>query len=489
MIHIPDEDFWETIDLPKVQARTFQRLRLTWAAPVGNWKGLFGNMLRGQRIFIECTSTYLSGGNTGIQRVVRNMVNCCLAAGQQVGVRCEPVIWDELHGQFTRIQEVGVAPSDDIWSRPEEKNLLQLGKEAINRMPLTIRNVLLRPSAKVLLKTMAKAIERHVWSRQQRAKGKMVQIGANDILFLLDATWNISPWSGVNKAKRRGAKIGAIVYDLVPVVKPTAFVEELVRSFRTWLKHILACSDFLICISETVAKEAAIHLRPQSPRIEQGDIRIGFSHLGVGLDHANRYGPVRNEVRAIFQDANAQRPYLCVSTIEPRKNHGYLLDAFDLAWASGSQASLIVVGKKGWKCDGVLKRLAGHPMLGKRLWAFHDLNDDEVAHCYRHARANISASSIEGFGLPIVEALSMGCRVWLSDIPVYREVGGDFCLYFDLASPESLKKMLLADDRPDRIRPPRPLSEFTWPDWRISTEALIRRILELAPPTSSRNTL
>ena len=140
----------------------------------------------------------------------------------------------------------------------------------------------------------------------------------------------------------------------------------------------------------------------------------------------------------------------------------------------------LLVGKKGWKCEDLLGRLDRHPMRGRRLWVFHDLNDDELDGCYRGARAMVSSSRIEGFGLPVVEALSRGCPAWLSDIPVYREVGGDFCLYFSLASPASLAGMLEANERPGGIQPPRPAAEFHWPNWEASTEGLLRQIRKLS---------
>ena len=46
-----------------------------------------------RRILIECTPTYLHGGNTGIQRVTHNIVNNCRAVGEKSGVECQPVIW------------------------------------------------------------------------------------------------------------------------------------------------------------------------------------------------------------------------------------------------------------------------------------------------------------------------------------------------------------------------------------------------------------
>ena len=66
------------------------------------------------------------------------------------------------------------------------------------------------------------------------------------------------------------------------------------------------------------------------------------------------------------------------------------------------------------------------------------VDDAEVEHAYRNARAMVCGSIAEGFGLPIVEALRHGQTVIASDLPIHREVGGAACDYFDLAGPEWL---------------------------------------------------
>jgi alpha-1,2-rhamnosyltransferase len=186
-------------------------------------------------------------------------------------------------------------------------------------------------------------------------------------------------------------------------------------------------------------------------------------------------------VREVFDNAGRPGPYLCVATIEPRKNHRYLLDAFDLAWTHGADAKLCVVGREGWKCAHVLKRIQKHPELGRRLFIFNDLSDGELKYCYGNAAAVILPSIAEGFGLPVVEALSLGCRAWLSDIPVFREVGRDYCLYFDLGSPQSLADLIMRDERGLLEGPARPPAEFLWPDWQESCRELLEKIRELAP--------
>jgi hypothetical protein len=94
-----------------------------------------------------------------------------------------------------------------------------------------------------------------------------------------------------------------------------------------------------------------------------------------------------------------------------------------------------------------MARIRSHPRLGKQLFTFHDLKDHELQHCYRTGMGVIFPSIVEGFGLPIVEALWHGQRTLASDTPIHREVGGEHCHYFDLGSPDSLVELLIEFER------------------------------------------
>ena len=69
---------------------------------------------------------------------------------------------------------------------------------------------------------------------------------------------------------------------------------------------------------------------------------------------------------------------------------------------------------------------------------FHGgVSDEEYAHILSTATALVSASLNEGFGLPLIEAMAGGTPIVVSDIPIFREIGGDAAEFFDSGSPES----------------------------------------------------
>ncbi|MGV8743960.1 glycosyltransferase, partial [Pseudomonas aeruginosa] len=83
---------------------------------------------------------------------------------------------------------------------------------------------------------------------------------------------------------------------------------------------------------------------------------------------------------------------LKVSTIEPRKNHGYLLDAFERAWAQGSEARVCIAGRIGWKSEALVERVRQQPDLNKRLFMFTDISDKSMEYAYCHAASLVFPS-------------------------------------------------------------------------------------------------
>jgi glycosyltransferase involved in cell wall biosynthesis len=136
-----------------------------------------------------------------------------------------------------------------------------------------------------------------------------------------------------------------------------------------------------------------------------------------------------------FGGLQAAQFWLSVGTIEPRKNHFALLDAYRALKDEGTaRFPLVLAGGKGWLMDGMAEQLEG-------LDPDHDLictgyvTDDELRWLYENCAAMIYPSLFEGFGMPVLEALSLGAPVLCSHTSSLPEVGGDAAIYFDPGSP------------------------------------------------------
>ncbi|GAF71930.1 unnamed protein product, partial [marine sediment metagenome] len=85
----------------------------------------------------------------------------------------------------------------------------------------------------------------------------------------------------------------------------------------------------------------------------------------------------------------------------------------------------------------------------------------------------------EGFGLPLVEALYHKRLVLVSDIPVFREIGREFCAYFDIKSPASLAKMIIDIENEQKMPSVRKPEEYELIDWKESCRELINKSVAL----------
>jgi glycosyltransferase involved in cell wall biosynthesis len=130
----------------------------------------------------------------------------------------------------------------------------------------------------------------------------------------------------------------------------------------------------------------------------------------------------------------AQHRYFVIcGAIEPRKNHLLLLNVWrDLVKEHGRQAPrLIVVGSPGWGSAPILHTLSRCKTTRDHIVPACGLSTPALRSLLANATALLMPSFAEGFGLPVIEALSVGTPVIASDLPAHREAAGDFAIYHD----------------------------------------------------------
>ena len=446
------------------------------------------------RLFIDCTHTWHSRSNTGIQRVVRNLAT--YARGTVAGVVCQPVIWAGVG--FVPIGAVGTQPSlvyrtyrfgeraagvarrvlPGGVSSEEPKRLERssFSPLAPGRVPLSALGALARQMAGVASAPRTLAL------------GRKISFRPGDRLLLADAHWHHpQSWGGVERAQEQGAKITPLFYDLIPVRLPETFEAGVVASFRRWLAWVLPLADDALAISRATADDVHAFLA-ENPALRETPLPSTHYRLGADLDGRAEAEPSREITDRIADHAARKEPlFLMVATLEPRKNHGDLLTAIDRHWQRGGAGTLILAGRVGWLSGEIIDRIEAHPERGRRLIHRSDLTDADLEALYSAATATICPSALEGFGLPIVEAQSRGSLVVASDIPVHREVGGETCRYFPLGDATALAEIIQTLAGGERCSPP---TDYRWPKWEESTIELVERLSSLdaapiAPSTRS----
>jgi glycosyltransferase involved in cell wall biosynthesis len=123
-----------------------------------------------------------------------------------------------------------------------------------------------------------------------------------------------------------------------------------------------------------------------------------------------------------------KHPYfLCLGTIEARKNHLLLLTLWrEMAKRLGDASpQLVIAGRRGWECEQVIDLLERCDTIRPHVLEINNGTDSEIVSLIRGARALLMPSYAEGFGMPVLEALSLGTPVISSPLPAIREFAGD----------------------------------------------------------------
>lgn len=276
-----------------------------------------------------------------------------------------------------------------------------------------------------------------------------IRVQEGDIFFGLDLCPNEVPANAevLKDLRRHGVRLYFMVYDLLPINHSEMFVAGAHPWFSHWLRTVAQMADGLICISRAVADELMTWLEQEAIR-RPDTLHIGYCHLGADLPRAALQqpepAPQPADEAALLAALPVRPSLLMVGTLEPRKMHEQVLDAFDLLWERGDDATLVIVGKQGWKVERLAERLRIHPEAGKRLFWLERAGDAMLLRLYARASALLAASVAEGFGLPLIEAAQHRLPLIARDIAVFREVGDGHAWYFDADDGEALAEALHA---------------------------------------------
>jgi len=228
--------------------------------------------------------------------------------------------------------------------------------------------------------------------------------------------------------RRRGVTIHHVVYDLLPIQYPQCFGKGADANHRRWLESITQF-DGAMCISKAVADELGMWLEARG-RSGVRPFRIGWFHLGCDLERSRPTTGIPDNAPDILAPINSRPTFLMVGTLEPRKCHRQVVEAFETLWKNGVDVNLVVVGKPGWLVRPLLARMRKIAARDERLVVIEDASDEFLEILYRGSSALIAASIGEGFGLPLIEAAYRGVPLIARDIPVFREVANGRAFFF-----------------------------------------------------------
>lgn len=271
------------------------------------------------------------------------------------------------------------------------------------------------------------------------------------------------------RVSRRSLKPVFFLHDLIPISHPEYCRPGEAERHHRRLETMLSVGKGLIVNSVATRDELVAYAATRGLAVPPCAV--------ASLAPARLPEPYRS--RAL------EKPYFVVlGTIEPRKNHSLLLHLWRQLVAELGEAApqLVVIGQRGWECEQVVDLLDRCAALKGHVTELPRCDDRELATWLRHAQALLFPSFIEGFGMPLVEALMLGVPVIASEMLVFREIAGAVPHYLDPLDGPGWRQAVLEFTRPDSAERQMQIARMagysapTWEQHFAVVEELLRAI-------------
>lgn len=268
----------------------------------------------------------------------------------------------------------------------------------------------------------------------------------------------------------------ATLMDAIPLSHPQ-WVKQRLRHLKNYLwRRSGRWADHVVTISDYSRHEVSRQFGIQEDK-------ISVTPLGVDARYYERL--VGDHAEAVVNKYRLpERFFLFVGTIQPRKNLARLLDAHGaLPLSVQREVPLLVVGRHGWDCDHVVRRLLAPDTQRTVRW-LQDVSDFEKRVLLQRSTALVFPSLYEGFGLPVLEGFASQTPVITSTTTSLPEVAGDAAWLVDPMDTSALTDALvqLAQDtslRDDLVTKGLARARrFTWEACARATVDVYRRVVQ-----------
>lgn len=237
------------------------------------------------------------------------------------------------------------------------------------------------------------------------------------------------------------------IHDLIPLKLPHTTLDNRASYFRL-CKEIARRADHIVVVSETTRQDVIRLLG-----VEESRVTNTYQTTAIPAELASRpLDEVILELEGVFQ-LGWKDYFLYYGAIEPKKNLGRIIEAY---LASGLTTPLVIVGGRAWLSEGETSLLAqvqrdGGP-AASRIRQYEFMPQSMLISLIRGAKATVFPSLYEGFGLPVLESMSLGTAVLTSTGGALPEVAGDAAVTVDPYDVRAMTRGLQQLDADDGFR-------------------------------------
>lgn len=268
---------------------------------------------------------------------------------------------------------------------------------------------------------VAAELRRRIQGSGSFNKLNTISLSKENTLLIYDGLWDKENYiRAVEAAVDGGVQLAHVVHDLVPIVAPHVCFEFVSLAFTNYFKKISPKIDTLITISHNTEKDFLGHFGNfVKPSLNKVVTRHG-EDFGVNVARKPK------DVVITGQDF-----ILCVGTIETRKNHQLLYQAYRLAAIENIELpKLVIVGREGWMSEQVIRAIQKDPLVNNKFILAGPVNDSELSWLYKNCLFTVFPAVYEGWGLPVAESLYYGKICAASNSSSIPEIGGDINVYY-----------------------------------------------------------
>ncbi len=417
-----------------------------------------------RRVLVEVTDTISIGYTTGIQRVVREIIQGLRGAAGE-GLEIVPVLKPSVKGAYRTLTD-------------EEQTRLEVHPPGGRAGRRADNFGFLSPVVRVL-----GDLAIVIWVRVQVGKvlkkrrelhpvNSALALGTSQpgsVFLDLEGSWyDPEPRSVLlPRLNAEGVSSMALVHDVMPIVHPEWFDPRHIAVFESWIQAHIQWSTRFLANSECTARDLR-SVAARYGRNEELDVVV----IPLGADY---FVTERVEVELPQQ---VGRFMLVVGPLEPRKNQKLVLDAFDQLSGEFPDLSLVLVGKEGWMVDSLVARIRSHPEYDRRVCWFGGIEDAELSWLYENAFLSINPSLYEGLGVPVLEALAHGCATIASTGGALPEAGAGFTELIDPADVDGLVTLirLHLEDPEHHLAMKDKASMYSPPSWSDTAEVVAQAV-------------
>ncbi len=214
------------------------------------------------------------------------------------------------------------------------------------------------------------------------------------------------------------------IMDVSYLVYPQMFRPQDLHQLVNWTGYSVRHARAILTISE-FSKRAIM----EAYSVPEKAVIVTYPGLSMPKNQLSLNAPVSDYV-------------LSVGTLQPRKNFVRLIEAFSMIASKYPALSLVIVGKKGWLYEEILEAPKKHGVVG-RVKFLDFVADSDLSSLYKNAKVFALPSLYEGFGLPVLEAMSYGMPVVVSNVSSLPEIAGEAGIYVDPENTESIANGLI----------------------------------------------